>query len=140
MHQSGRFLVALDSDYNVSCLLVKKAMAYQQKFGYIPFFIHCINHATYLENYATTVGLDIEQVMHDQAKEYLSTVLAGEVVNDAQKIIITAGAVDGLVKKADELQVAFIMIGRHPSSHWHPGSITKAVIHYTKCDILSVTL
>ena len=143
MAQYQHILLAVELDSQFDQHLIHKTRALMQQYSAKVSVVHAIESvANFGAAYGVSVGIDVEDVLSDQALEMLQAIGQQLGVAETQQYLVHGTAKQTILERADKLGVDLIVIGSHGRHGMRLllGSTANAVLHRAKCDVLAIKI
>lgn len=138
-----KILLALSLDSNAYQLLIKKAKELTGEKGVELYLVHAVECMSgYGFTYGVSSGVDVEDILFEEAKKSLKRVASSLAVPLDHQIVKISPAKFLILDQAGSLEVDLILLGSHGRHGIQLllGSTAHAVLHSAKCDVLVVRL
>lgn len=141
MQRYQRVLVALELGSGCDDHILNKAKEIKDQFDSEITFIHSVEHlASYGSAYGVAAGVDVEEVLLNEAKKMMAKKGQQFGVDAAHQIVKFGPAKQVILEEAEAHNSDLIIIGSHGRHGVRLllGSTANAVLHSAKCDVLAV--
>jgi universal stress protein A len=136
-----KILVCLELNDDTDKHLLKKARAFAEEEGAKLFLVHAVEHlSSYGAAYGISAGIDVEEVLLDEAKKSMAKIGKKLELPDNQLIVKVGPAKFLILEEAEHRKMDLIIIGSHGRHGIRIllGSTANAILHSAKCDVLAV--
>ena len=141
MNSYKNIIVALELDGASDEQVLKKARELKSTFGANLYFIHSVEHiASYGSAYGVAAGVDIEEVLMEEAQKAMTQIAEKFAVDAAHQVVKFGPAKQVILEQAKKLPADLIVLGSHGKHGVRLllGSTANAVLHGAHCDVLAV--
>ncbi len=143
MKKYKNILVAVELDPKSDLLILKKARELRDHYQASLSLLHVVEHlSNYGAAYGVSAGIDIEEILVNEAKTSIHKVGAELGVPDERLLVKVGPSSHVIIEEAKERSVDLIVIGSH-GRHGVKlmlGSTANGVLHGAACDVLAVRL
>ncbi len=141
MKKYQRVLLALQLESKTDKAVIKKAKEFVAQFNSKLTLIHAMeNLSSYGAAYGVAAGIDLEQILFDEAKVAMTKVAKSLEVDTAHQVIKGGPAKNVIIAAAKESSADLIIVGSHGKHGVQllMGSTANGVLHSAECDVLAV--
>lgn len=141
MKRYQNILLAVELESASDNLVIKKAKELRDHFDAKLTLLHAVEHlSNYGAAYGVSAGVDVEEVLQQEAKKGLSKLGEEANVNKASQIVKVGPAKQLILDHALEMEADLIVLGSHGRHGVQLllGSTANAVLHGAQCDVLAV--
>jgi universal stress protein A len=141
MNNYQRIVLALQLDPEVDVPVINKAMEFVQQYQSKLTLVHAMeNLSSYGAAYGVAAGIDLEEVLLNEAKDAMTKVAKSLNVDEIHQVIKAGPAKNVIVTEAKERSADLIIVGSHGKHGVQLllGSTANAVLHGAECDVLAV--
>jgi universal stress protein A len=143
MKKYQRVVLALELEPKTDSLVIKKAKEFVAQFQSKLTLVHAMeNLSSYGSAYGVAAGIDLEQILHDEAKQAMSKVAKSLDVDSSHQVIKAGPAKHVITEEAKERSADLIIVGSHGKHGVQLllGSTANGVLHAAECDVLAVRI
>lgn len=137
----NHLLVALALEPKSDEFVIAKAEKLRSQFDGDITLVHSVEHlSNYGAAYGISAGIDIEEILLEEAKKSMKEVAARMNISDSRQVVKVGPAKQIILEEADEKNIDLIVVGSHGRHGVRLllGSTANAVLHGAKCDVLAV--
>lgn len=141
MSQYKKVLVALELNQKTDKVIMDKAKQVVAGQDIDMYLIHAVEHmSSYGAAYGVSAGIDVEEVLSQEADKGLAEVGAKYKIPTEKQIVKVGPAKFLILEEAEDLGVDLIVLGSHGRHGVRLllGSTANAILHNAKCDVLAV--
>jgi universal stress protein A len=141
MKKYTNILLALQLEQKTDNRVIKKAKEFVDQFSASLTLIHAIeNLSSYGAAYGVAAGIDLEQILEEEAKAAMTLVANNLNVSKNKQVIKAGPAKHIILEQAKESKSDLIIVGSHGKHGVQLllGSTANAVLHGADCDVLAV--
>lgn len=123
--------------------LIKKAQGLIKEERIELYLIHAVEHInTYGAAYGISAGIDVENVLLEEAKKSVKEIASSLNVPLIRQIVKIGSPKFIILDQAEKIEADLILVGSHGRHGIQLllGSTANAVLHGAKCDVLAVRL
>ena len=141
MKKYTNILLALQLEPETDQRVIKKAKEFVDQYDAKITLVHAIeNLSSYGAAYGVAAGVDLEQVLEDEAQVAMEKLADEFRVAKDQQVIKAGPAKHVILEEAKEKNADLIIVGSHGKHGVQLllGSTANAVLHGAECDVLAV--
>jgi universal stress protein A len=139
-YQTVVIALSLDEESDVALLKKMKTFLSRDK---VLLFVHATEYmASYEAAFGINAGMGTEDLLRQEAKEYLSRVLMAQGFEDSSQTVLLGPPAASVVDYAREAGADLIVVGNktHHGLRLLLGSTADGILHHAPCDVLGVHL
>jgi universal stress protein A len=141
MKKYERIVLALELEPKSDSLVIKKAKEFVEQFQSKLTLVHAMeNLSSYGAAYGVAAGIDLEQILFDEAKLAMGKVAKSLDVDKEHQVIKPGPAKHVISEEAKERRADLIIVGSHGKHGVQLllGSTANGILHSAECDVLAV--
>lgn len=138
-----KILLAVELDPKADSRILAKAKEFQAHSQGSLYLIHVVEHlSNYGAAYGVAAGVDIEQILVNEAKVSIDKLGEQIGVPESQRLVKVGPSSQTIIDEAKAKQVDLVIIGSHGRHGVRLllGSTANGVLHGAHCDVLAVRL